>query len=67
MGLVVGGAAAADFPTKPVRLVVPFPPGGTLDVVGRMLARQLQEIWGQPVIVENKGGAGSVIGVDFVA
>ncbi|MBI4293193.1 MAG: tripartite tricarboxylate transporter substrate binding protein [Betaproteobacteria bacterium] len=67
-GLVLAGAAgAADFPTKPVRLVVPFPPGGTLDVVGRMLARQLQEIWGQPVIVENKGGAGSAIGVDSVA
>jgi tripartite-type tricarboxylate transporter receptor subunit TctC len=60
-------AVAADFPTKPVRLVVPFPPGGTLDVVGRLLAHQLQEGWGQPVIVENRGGAGSAIGVDYVA
>lgn len=64
---LAGAAVAADFPTKPVRLVVPFPPGGTLDVVGRMLARQLQEGWGQPVIVENRGGAGSAIGVDYVA
>jgi len=68
VGLAVAGAAvAADFPTKPVRLVVPFPPGGTLDIVGRMLARQLQEGWGEPVIVENRGGAGSIIGVDYVA
>ena len=64
---MAGAAGAADFPTKPVRLVVPFPPGGTLDIVGRMLARQLQEGWGEPVIVENRGGAGSIIGVDFVA
>ena len=67
-GLAVAGAAVAvDFPTKPVRLVVPFPPGGTLDIVGRMLARQLQAGWGEPVIVENRGGAGSIIGVDYVA
>ena len=64
---VAGAALAADFPTRPVRLVVPFPPGGTLDVVGRLLARQLQEGWGQPVIVENRGGAGSAMGVDIVA
>jgi tripartite-type tricarboxylate transporter receptor subunit TctC len=62
-----GAAAAVDFPTKPVRLVVPFPPGGTLDVVGRMIAAELQENWKQPVIVENKGGAGGAIGVDYVA
>ena len=67
-GLAVAGAAVAvDFPTKPVRLVVPFPPGGTLDLVGRMLARQLQAGWSEPVIVENRGGAGSIIGVDYVA
>lgn len=64
---VASAAVAADFPTKPVRLVVPFPPGGTLDIVGRMLARQLQAGWGEPVIVENRGGAGSTIGVDHVA
>ncbi|MCC7184171.1 MAG: tripartite tricarboxylate transporter substrate binding protein [Rhodocyclaceae bacterium] len=61
------GVQAADFPGKPVHLVVPFAPGGTLDVVGRMLGRHLQDIWGQPVIVENKGGAGSAIGIDYVA
>ncbi len=68
VGLAVAGAAVAvEFPTKPVRLIVPFVPGGTLDVVGRLLARQLQEGWGQPVIVENRGGAGSALGVDYVA
>ena len=64
---VAGTGVAADSPTKPVHLVVPFPPGGTLDIVGRMLARQMQEGWGEPVIVENRGGAGSIIGVDYVA
>ena len=67
-GFAVGApSAAVDFPTKPVHLVVPFPPGGTLDVIGRLLAQQLQTAWGQPVIVENRGGAGSAIGVDYVA
>lgn len=60
-------AQAQQFPNRPMRLVVPFVPGGTLDVVGRMLARELQVNLGQPVVVENKGGAGSALGVDFVA
>ena len=60
-------AAAADFPTRPVRLIVPFPPGGPLDIVGRLVARKLQEQWGQSVIVDNRGGASGTIGTDLLA
>ena len=60
-------AAAQEFPKSAVRLMVPFPPGGPTDVVGRILAQKLQDIWGQPVIVDNKPGAGTVIGTDLVA
>ena len=58
---------AQTFPAKPLRLVVPFPPGGPLDVVGRLIAQQLGERWGRNVVVENKPGAGGNIGADFVA
>lgn len=57
-------AAAQEFPTKPVRLVVPFPPGGPLDIAGRLIGKELQDRWTQPVIVENKPG--STIGPEYV-
>jgi tripartite-type tricarboxylate transporter receptor subunit TctC len=60
-------AAAADFPSRPVRLVVPFPPGGTLDVVTRLISAKLRESWRQPIIVENRVGANGAIAVDYVA
>jgi tripartite-type tricarboxylate transporter receptor subunit TctC len=60
-------AAAQDFPKGPVKIVVPFPPGGPTDTVGRMLAQKLQDTWGQPVLLDYKPGAGTVIGADFVA
>lgn len=58
---------AQTFPSRPVTLVVPFPPGGGTDTGGRVIAEQLGRRWGQPVIVENKGGAAGQIGADFVA
>jgi tripartite-type tricarboxylate transporter receptor subunit TctC len=60
-------AAAQDYPTRPVRLIIPFPPGGSNDVVGRGIATQLSEKLGKQVVVDNRGGAGGVIGTEAVA
>lgn len=65
--LACTGTGAQTFPTRPVTLVVPFPPGGGSDTGGRIIAEQLTKRWGQPVIVDNKGGAAGQIGADFVA
>jgi tripartite-type tricarboxylate transporter receptor subunit TctC len=60
-------AAAQDFPSKPIRLVITYPPGGSTDVVGRALAGKLSDTLGQQVVVDNRGGAGGIIGTEIVA
>jgi tripartite-type tricarboxylate transporter receptor subunit TctC len=59
--------SAQTYPTKPLRLVIPFPPGGSNDVVGRMIAFQLSDRLGKSVVVDNQGGAGGIIGTEAVA
>ena len=66
-GLVLGFDAAAQYPDRPLRIVVPFPPGATNDILGRAFAEHLSREFGQPVIVENRGGAGTAIGAQAVA
>ena len=60
-------AWAQEFSKGPVKIIVPFPPGGPTDTVGRLLAQKLQDAWGQPVLLDYKPGAGTTIGADFVA
>jgi tripartite-type tricarboxylate transporter receptor subunit TctC len=60
-------AIAQDFPKGPVKIIVPFPPGGPTDTVARLISARLQDMWHQPVLVDYKPGAGTIIGVDYVA
>ena len=65
--LALTAPAAAEYPDRPVRLIIPFPPGGSNDVVGRLVAQQLSNQLGQQVFVDNRGGAGGVIGTEACA
>ncbi|MBN8989760.1 MAG: tripartite tricarboxylate transporter substrate binding protein [Rhizobiales bacterium] len=67
--LVLAGPAARaqTYPSKPITLIIPFAPGGSNDIVGRAIGKKLTEAWGQPVVVENRGGGGTIIGTTAVA
>jgi tripartite-type tricarboxylate transporter receptor subunit TctC len=60
-------AVAQAYPSKPIKMIVPFPAGGTTDIVARIIAQKMTESMGQPVTVDNKGGAGGNIGADLMA
>jgi len=62
LALTAGSAFAQAWPTKPIRVMVPFPPGGSTDIVARIMAQKLEKPLGQPLVVENRGGAGGTIG-----
>ncbi|HEY7386755.1 MAG TPA: tripartite tricarboxylate transporter substrate binding protein [Beijerinckiaceae bacterium] len=65
--VTASAASAQDYPSKPVRLILPYAPGGIIDYVGRTLAQRLGENMGQPVVAENRPGAGGIAGTDYVA
>jgi tripartite-type tricarboxylate transporter receptor subunit TctC len=65
--LLASSVVAQEFPTRPVRIVVPFPPGGGVDTLARLIGNVLSAEWSQPVVVENRAGAGGNVGADYVA
>src|SRR5215831_6728415 len=67
LALSIAGAAAQDYPARPIKLVMPYAPGGIIDLVGRQLAQHLAEAIGQPVVPENRPGAGGMVGTGVVA
>ncbi|MDF3888489.1 Bug family tripartite tricarboxylate transporter substrate binding protein, partial [Cupriavidus basilensis] len=67
MTVCAASAQAQDYPVRPVVLVVPFPPGGAVDIIGRMVGKKLGDHLGQTVVIENRAGAGTIVGAGYVA
>ncbi len=67
LAIIGGSAVAQSFPTRPIRVVVPFPAGGNVDTYIRQLARQMENTMGQPLVIDNRGGANGIVGCDIVA
>jgi len=67
LGLYATSPLSQPYPNRPIKLVVPFPPGGGIDFAARAIQAKLAEHLGQPVVIENKGGAGGIIGAEYVA
>ncbi len=65
--LIGRAQAQASFPDRPLRYIVPFPPGGLTDIMARLVGQKLSEIWGKPVIIENRAGGNALIGADAAA
>ena len=65
--LVTMAAIAQEFPAKPIRFVVPYPPGGASDVTARVLGQRMSEAWGQQVTVDNRAGANGIVALEYVA
>src|SRR5882757_8568656 len=65
--LLSASVAAQDFPTKPIKLIVPFPAGGPNDIIARVIGQRMSELMKQPVLIDNRGGQGGVLGTDAVA
>ena len=59
--------SAANYPSQPIKIIVPFAPGGTTDMLARLVGQRLTQAWGQAVVIENKPGAGATLGADMVA
>ena len=67
LGLIPSLALAQDFPTKPIKLIVPFPAGGPNDIVARIVGQRMSELLKQPIVIDNRGGQGGTLGTDAVA
>jgi tripartite-type tricarboxylate transporter receptor subunit TctC len=65
--VLAGPAAAQDYPQRPIRMVIPFPAGGSIDVIGRSIAQNWSASLGQQIVIDNRGGAGGTLGTDLVA